>query len=167
MPIVGSTRVINTHIAASLPFADAESEASKANQKREIDQLIEAAAASGGGAAILIGDFNTSDKIHPENYQRIVDAGYDDAFLVANESSASSEAVTWDAANPLNRHGRFRYPPSQRIDHVFVAKCSRRSLLPIAADIVFKERSVKLGSGQQTPLSDHYGLLVTVALQSQ
>ncbi len=64
LPVVGLTRLINVHIAASMPFGDPKTPASEANRKREIGQLLSAASAS-NQAAILVGDFNTSPDIYP------------------------------------------------------------------------------------------------------
>jgi endonuclease/exonuclease/phosphatase family metal-dependent hydrolase len=161
LPFVGRTRLINVHLAASVPFGDSRTVASKANRKREIGQLLSAASAS-SRAAILAGDFNTSEEIYPENYHRIIDAGYADAFILANTSARNFGAFTWDSANPLNARGRFRDSPSQRIDHVFVLKA--QSLVPVAAQVVLKDQSIRTKSGRHMPLSDHYGMLVTLAL---
>jgi endonuclease/exonuclease/phosphatase family metal-dependent hydrolase len=162
LPLIGRTRLINTHIASSVPFGRAGSGASKANRNREIAQLL-AAANAGGQAAILAGDFNTSPEIHSENYERIVDAGYVDGFVASNPSERRNGGFTWDSANPLNARGRFRDAPSQRIDHVFVR--ADRSLVPISAQIVLQDRTIQTGSGLRIPLSDHYGMLVTLALR--
>ncbi|WP_291573171.1 endonuclease/exonuclease/phosphatase family protein [Bradyrhizobium sp.] len=165
LPSIGRTRLIDAHIAASVPFGDANSMASKANRNREIDQLLSAANA-GEVTAILAGDFNTSPAIHPEHYDRIISAGYVDAFVASNPPAAK-DGFTWDCANPLNARGRFRHAPSQRIDHVFVRGGHSAPLKPVAAEIVLQDRVVQTASGQLIPLSDHYGLLVSLALSPQ
>ncbi len=163
LPVVGLTRLIDVHIAASMPFGDPKTPASEANRKREIGQLLSAASAS-NQAAILVGDFNTSPDIYPENYHRIIEGGYADAFILANRSAQTIGAITWDSANPLNTLDRFRDSQSQRIDHVFVLKARSQSLVPVAAQVVLQDRSIKMKSGQNSSLSDHYGMLVTLAL---
>jgi endonuclease/exonuclease/phosphatase family metal-dependent hydrolase len=161
LPVIGCTRLINVHVAASLPFGNPHSNASEANRRSEIAQLIAAASAE-DRAAILVGDFNTSEEIYPENYDRIIEAGYADAFISANKSAPTIGAVTWDSTNPLNTRGRFRDHPSQRIDHVFVHNAHARSLAPIAAQVVLQDRNIRLKSGEYSSLSDHYGMLVTL-----
>jgi endonuclease/exonuclease/phosphatase family metal-dependent hydrolase len=161
LPSIGRVRLINVHIAASVPFSHADSTASRANRDREIDQLL---SATNGGevTTILAGDFNTGPSVHPEHYDRIIGAGYADAFVASNPSAAGG--FTWDAANPLNAHGRFRDAPSQRIDHVFVRGSQSASLEPTSAHIVLQDRVIQTAAGQQIPLSDHYGMLVSLAL---
>jgi endonuclease/exonuclease/phosphatase family metal-dependent hydrolase len=159
----GPTRLINAHIASSVPFSRADSMASIANRDREIAQLLSAA----GGrepTAILVGDFNTSPEVHPENYNRIIAAGYLDTFVASNRPSHARSDYTWDSANPLNGRGRFRDARSQRIDHVFVPNVQSPSLIPKSARIVLQDRTIQTAYGQKIPLSDHYGVLVTLAL---
>jgi endonuclease/exonuclease/phosphatase family metal-dependent hydrolase len=162
LPVIGPTRLINVHLAASVPFGQAGSMASEANRDREIVQLLSVASA-GDPAAILAGDFNNSPEIHSNHYRRIIAAGYADAFVAAREPAGANTGITWDAANPLNARGRFRNSPSQRIDHVFVSRASSPSLTPVSAEIVLRESMIATPSGQRIPLSDHYGMLVTLA----
>jgi endonuclease/exonuclease/phosphatase family metal-dependent hydrolase len=161
LPLIGRTRLINVHIASSVPFGHADSNASKANRNREIGQLLSAANAQ-GQRAILMGDFNASPEVHPEDYFRIIDAGYLDAFVASNPHT--SRGFTWDSANPLNARGRFHDAPSQRIDHVFVPDIQSPWLKPISAQIVLQDRAISTASGVRIPLSDHYGMLVTLAV---
>jgi endonuclease/exonuclease/phosphatase family metal-dependent hydrolase len=165
LPALGKTRLINVHLAATLPFGALDAPASAQNRSREIDQLL-TAAGDAPAAAILLGDFNTGDTIYPDNYRRILLAGYADAFVAVNGANQPG-AVTWDAANPANSKGRFRHSPSQRIDHVMVRHSRRSTLIPAAARVVLRERCVKTGTGQRICLSDHYGMLVTLALQAE
>src|SRR5262245_41489897 len=143
LPVISETRLINVHLAPSLPFGDPASAASAKNRSREIDQLL-SAATDENRAAILVGDFNTSEKIYPECYGRFIQAGYRDTFVLVNKCASEVDAVTWDASNPLNAQGRFRHVPSQRIDHVFVHNAVAPSLTPVAAQIVLRDRSIKL-----------------------
>jgi endonuclease/exonuclease/phosphatase family metal-dependent hydrolase len=160
LPVVGRTRLINVHLAASVPFGHSGSMASEANRNREIVQLVSVASA-GDPAAILAGDFNNSPEIHSNHYDRIIAAGYVDAFVAAREPAGANAGITWDAANPLNARGRFRNSPSQRIDHVFVSQAS--SLTPVSAQLVLQESIIPTPSGRRIPLSDHYGMLATLA----
>ena len=161
MPVFGRSWLINVHIAASLPFGNPNAAVSEENRTREIAQLLSAASAV-DPAAILIGDFNTSEEIYPANYRRLIAAGYVDAFIAANGSARHPPAFTWDAANPINAGGRFRDFPSQRIDHVFIHNARMASFTSIAARVVFQERSVRMKAGYSACLSDHYGMLVTL-----
>jgi endonuclease/exonuclease/phosphatase family metal-dependent hydrolase len=166
LPAVGSTRFINAHLAANVPFHHPEAAASKAYRSREIAELL-AAASAGTQAAVLIGDFNTSPEICPENYHQIISAGYIDAFAASNLASEVARAVTWDSANALNIASRFKDSPSQRIDHVFVPRTCVRTFAPAAAEVVLQEEDVTISPSRQVTLSDHYGMLVTFTLLPQ
>jgi len=164
LPVAGRTRFINVHLTAALPLRDLDAAVSAETRDREINQLA-AAAKADHGADILIGDFNTGDEIYPAHYRTILTAGYEDAFVAANGAGQHGKAFTWDASNPVNRRGRFRNSPSQRIDHVFINVAAQRSFTPIAARIVLEDRCVTTARGERVCLSDHYGVLVTMALQ--
>jgi len=131
-PVLGPLRLVNVHLRAGPPRRHAA----------ELAHLLHVA----GRRAILCGDFNCGPSIAPDFYQRILRDGWVDAFAAAG----GAEAPTWDAANPLNRVGRYRRDPSQRIDHVFIPE--RIGLHADAAAIVLRDAT--------PPLSDHYGMLV-------
>ena len=162
VPGIGRIRLINVHLAASVPFGHSGSAASEANRAREIEQLL-SATKGGERPAILTGDFNAGPEAHADSYHRVIKAGYADAFVGSPRSAATDPGFTWDAANPLNVRGRFRGSPSQRIDHVFVSGTGSPSLMPTSARIVLQERIISTTSGTEIPLSDHYGMLVTLA----
>ena len=162
LPLIGQVCLVNVHLAASVPFCLSTSRASRANREREIAQLL-TAAGTGNFPTILIGDFNTSPEIYPEGYRKILDAGYVDAYTASRSSDEASPGFTWDAANPLNQRGRFRNFPSQRIDHVFISRKRSSNLFPVSARIVLQEKTMRTSFGQPIPLSDHYGMLVTLA----
>jgi len=96
-------------------------------------------------------------------YQRIIAAGYHDAFA---DIHGAAEEHTWDADNSLNRIGPHREAPSQRIDHVFVPTSNEARVTPIAAQVVLKKPVVPLRNGNTCTVSDHYGLLVTLSFTS-
>lgn len=160
LPVVGRTRFINVHLAATVPFDHPEALASTANRHREISQLISAA----GGRAILVGDFNAGPEICSDNYDRIIAAGYVDAFVASGAPARIADGFTWDSANPLNTASRFADSPGQRIDLVFVPKANLRSLVPVAAQVVLQNPAVDISCDQNTTLSDHYGMLATLAV---
>jgi endonuclease/exonuclease/phosphatase family metal-dependent hydrolase len=163
VPSLGAVRLINLHLAAGAPFHHPEAAATKQHRSREIAELL-TLARQGGDGALLAGDFNASPEICPENYQEIIDAGYVDAFAACNGAADGTAVPTWDAANPLNRVGPHRHSPSQRIDHVFVPRDRLSALSPLSARIVLREPAVELPGGGSCTLSDHYGLLVSLAL---
>jgi endonuclease/exonuclease/phosphatase family metal-dependent hydrolase len=130
-PVLGPLRLANVHLRAGPPRRHAA----------ELAHLLRVA----GGHAILSGDFNCGPAIAPELYRRILRDRWIDAYAAAG----ANEAPTWDAANPLNRVGRYRRDPSQRIDHVFIP--ARSLWYADTAAIVLRDGT--------PPLSDHYGML--------
>jgi endonuclease/exonuclease/phosphatase family metal-dependent hydrolase len=163
LPTAGRTRFVNVHLAATVPFDHPEAAASTTNRDREISQLL-SAAGPGYEAAILVGDFNTGPEICPDNYHRFIAAGYVDAFAATATPAQIAGGFTWDAANPLNAASRFRDSPRQRIDLVFVHKSRTKSLTPVATQIVLQDPVIGVGAEDSITLSDHYGMLVTLAL---
>ena len=130
-----ASRVINVHVRAG----------PRGRHTAEISHLLRAAC----GRAIMLGDFNCGPDVAQDAYDRISREGFSDAYAAAG----MPEAPTWDAANPLNRAGRFRFEPSQRIDHVFVPDA--RASHVAAVKIVFR--------AEVDPLSDHYGILANLS----
>ncbi|MGP8122168.1 MAG: endonuclease/exonuclease/phosphatase family protein [Xanthobacteraceae bacterium] len=160
LPAFGRTRFVNVHISASMPFGPVASALSPANLRRDIDHLL-AVAKTGGPGVVLAGDFNASPEVNSDEYARILRAGYVDTFVAANPEPAAQGAITWDRDNPNNAHGRFGNAPSQRIDHVFISAAS--PLQARSGNVLLQEAVVPGSLGQPVPLSDHYGLLVTLA----
>lgn len=156
---LGCMRFFNAHISASLPFSSSASAASSANRRGEIAHLLEAAR-SARSDAILVGDFNASPAVHAGDYAELVRAGFVDSFRAVKPDADARGEATWNSTNPLNMHGRYRDAPSQRIDHLFVPQSS--ALCPVSAEIVLREAVVRGRNGEMVPLSDHYGLLVTL-----
>ncbi len=133
-PLLSGLRLTNVHVRAG----------PAARHMAEIGHQLTFA----GAQAIMMGDFNCGPTVATEAYGRIVEAGFTDAYATAG----LPEAPTWDAANPLNKSGRFRLEPSQRIDHVFVPRA-------LAGHV--REARILFRTGNN-PLSDHYGLMVAL-----
>lgn len=146
-------RFVNVHLLASEPLG----RPNPARRMREIKALLALGRQQG---AILLGDFNTSPVVAPDLYAALLAAGYSDAFAAAN---GAGEEPTWDAGNLLNRTGMHHREPSQRIDHVFVPHGLRGAIGPHAAAVVLRQPCVALPDGVCCTVSDHYGLLVTLA----
>ena len=138
-PAPGALRLANVHVRAGPPKRHAA----------ELAHLLHVA----GRHAILCGDFNCGPNIAADAYRRILRDGWVDAYTAAG----GTEAPTWDAANPLNRVGRYRHDPSQRIDHVFIP--DRIGLRAVTAAIVLRDG--------KPPLSDHYGMQVWVRIETR
>jgi endonuclease/exonuclease/phosphatase family metal-dependent hydrolase len=163
VPSYGIVRLINLHLTVGGALRRHQPDDDE-RRFAEIDEILAMAHRPDQESALLVGDFNCSPVVHPEVYQRIIAAGYADAFAMASRQR-SMDAVTWDRNNPLNATGRFRHSPSQRIDHVFVPSSLATGVVPVMARIEFDKPTVVVGRGRRVPLSDHYGLSLRLALQ--
>jgi endonuclease/exonuclease/phosphatase family metal-dependent hydrolase len=152
-------RLLNVHLTIGAPFRTPE-----ARRLAEIEHLLVLAKQHAQLPAILLGDFNCSPEVEAIHYRRIIAAGYSDAFAAVAGAAEMPAAATWDATNPLVARGPYRGSPSQRIDHVFLPTALGGTIEPVAARIAFREASVALRGGRHSTLSDHYGLLVRLAV---
>jgi endonuclease/exonuclease/phosphatase family metal-dependent hydrolase len=157
-PTARPLQLINVHLVANEPWRRPGDAVTQARRAREAQALLGLAKEH---RAVLVGDFNTSPTVAPATYQSIIAAGYGDVFAAIH---GTAEQPTWDADNPLNRLGPHRDAPSQRIDHVFIPTNREAGIAPIAAQVVLKQPVVPVHDGTACPVSDHYGLLVTLAL---
>jgi endonuclease/exonuclease/phosphatase family metal-dependent hydrolase len=162
-PNIGTLRLITVHLTAHESILRPKSRADATCDFAEIEHLLSVARTSNCAPGILLGDFNCSEVINPKKYQRIIEAGYMDAFAFLASPEVVRNGVTWDANNPVNTTGRHRNSPSQRIDHVFVPDALRNRIKPSASTIEFSTPTVATSNGQFITLSDHYGLLVRLA----
>lgn len=163
-PMIGTLRLVTVHLTADDATSRPKSRADRTGEFAEIEHLLSVARASNCTPGILLGDFNCSEVISPKKYQRIIEAGYTDAVTALARRPIGSNAVTWDADNPVNAAGRHRNSPSQRIDHVFVPHVLQDMIKPLTYSIEFSTPTVPTSDGQFITLSDHYGLLVRLAL---
>jgi endonuclease/exonuclease/phosphatase (EEP) superfamily protein YafD len=129
------------------------------DRARRAAEIAHALSVARARSAILLGDFNCSPSIDAGDYQRILAAGYADAYAADGNANDCASAPTWDRQNPHNRRGWHRHAPSQRIDHVFVPE--RDGIAAQTAAIVLRD-SIAAGAAEPLPLSDHYGLLATL-----
>lgn len=157
VPGIGALRVTNVHLSPDPPFIAPDRAPTRAYRAREIECLL-AAAAGASGDTILAGDFNTSPEICPDDYRSIVERGYRDVIADIHGTQGMS---TFERGNPLVRVGRYRNWPDQRADHILLKAGTR--LKPLNARIVFREPLSHPQGPAGFPLSDHYGVQVTLA----
>jgi endonuclease/exonuclease/phosphatase family metal-dependent hydrolase len=157
LPGFGSFRLLNLHLSPDAPYSAPDAARSRPYRAREIADLI-AEAATSDRPAILAGDFNAGPEICPQDYDRILRAGYSDAFARLH---GTASVPTFDKANPLVQRGPYGNWPSLRADHVFLP--GQQPFDALAAEIVLREPIVGLANGETCTLSDHYGLLATLA----
>lgn len=133
---------IHLHLTAGglLGPEHSKSESLRANQ---IEQLFQ----NSSDKTILLGDFNCGPRVSKDNYQLFLSRGF---------TNLTSDYLTWDPSNPLNKNGIHKHCPPQSIDHV-MANFS----LVSKSDLIFTEECVYTNKGKST-LSDHYGILVKI-----
>ncbi len=119
---------------------------------------------------ILLGDFNAGPGYADAAYRWI--AG-EEGLIEAGESLGSSASLaTWDPLNPLVRHGHSPNEPPAKVDHIFLAGGATSSWTVLSARRIFDApvdgviRMPKRADAIEVPLSDHYGFLAEVELES-
>ena len=153
IPGAGKFQLINFHMTAGGLWNHPEDTSMERIRTSQIIQLVEAV--SENMPAILAGDLNSGPASSPENYARILSAGFIDTFV-----EAGAEGMSWDPSNPLVAHHSENHLPPQRVDHVFINPAARDQVRPDTARIVLDTRCITLSSGLEIPVSDHYGVLV-------
>jgi len=132
---------------------------------------LDRASEAGRLPALLVGDFNVGPGYAGASYRLVADApGIREAGAVADPAEAW---VTWDPANPLVRYGDYPNEPAAKVDHVFLRDGREGRWTVKGADVVFHEAIAGLSlvpsRGAQpvpTPLSDHYGFLAELEIES-
>jgi len=177
-PRAGSSRfvLIGTHTAALDTLGgepiDKKQLAASIAQVDQILAALERRSEGGAVPSLLLGDFNVGPGYADVVYRKIADA----AGLREAGASASPESAfaTWDPANPLVKHGRYPNEPAAKIDHVFLRDGRLQGWTVLSARLVMQGAVRELGvvvlrgaAGVAPPLSDHYGFLVEVSLESR
>ena len=126
----------------------------------QLDAAIELSQSLGANHSVVLGDFNAGPKVATSNYQHLTGLGYRDVYLAFCIDSELTPKVTWDVMNILNEAGAHTDSISQRIDHVFVAAESPKTIDVIAADVLLEMPSVEIDGRITVPLSDHSGVFV-------
>lgn len=140
-------------------------------QAIRILSLLEQASAGGSLPALLVGDFNVGPRYADASYRLIADApGIGEAGAAAAPGQAF---VTWDPSNPLVHFGGYPNEPAAKIDHVFFRSGTAARWTAVKAAVVFTAPvdglSFVPSRGAEpvpTPLSDHYGFLVDLELET-
>jgi endonuclease/exonuclease/phosphatase family metal-dependent hydrolase len=163
--MLGPLRILNVHLAAE-ESVWMSADALHRSRLKKIVQVIKLAT-SGAQPAILLGDFNTSPMVASVLYAKLVGAGLVDTFVTGRAPGELRDDVTWDPMNPLNKFGRFQHSPAQRIDHVFLAPPLAQRSRVRSWKRCFEDPIVELDSGLRVPLSDHYGVVVELEIQTR
>ena len=158
-PGLGPCRAINLHATAGGASRKRRRQGAPGRKSAQIAQAIEAASAPFEGAVVLAGDFNSDPATDPTTGPRLGAAGFAD--VAARLPEPERPPGTWDPANPLNR-GKAS-GAARRVDHILLRPPAGHGVEPSAVRIVLDEPAVPVSGGDPLPLSDHYGLLATLA----
>jgi endonuclease/exonuclease/phosphatase family metal-dependent hydrolase len=150
---------------------DERQAAAIATQMQAILSSLDRVSEAGSLPALLVGDFNVGPGYADASYRLIADApGIREAGAVA---APGERLVTWDPANSLVRNGDYPNEPAAKIDHVFLRDGSSGRWSVTSAAVVLAGQVAGLslvpsrGAGSvPTPLSDHYGFLAGLELES-
>ncbi len=158
-PALGRCRVVNLHATAGGAYRQRRRQGAASRRDAQIAEAIAAAAAPFAGPVVLAGDFNSDPATDAAADARLSAAGFADAAALAPDPARRRS--TWDPANPLNRSRAGAAP--RRVDHIFVRAGSGQPVEARDVRIVLDEAAVPVPDGGPVPLSDHYGLLATLA----
>jgi endonuclease/exonuclease/phosphatase family metal-dependent hydrolase len=118
--------------------------------------------------SLIVGDINTGPTLGRAQFE-ILKTRLKGVNAVLSREPHTAK-VTWSRANALVRAGHYSTDPDALVDHVFLRSCSYAVLQPGPAEIVFTETyqlTDDQGKQFESPLSDHYGLLVEIRLSSK
>ena len=160
-------RLFDFHMTAGGNTAESAAPSTQAIRAKQIGQVLEAAALPFEGTTILLGDLNAGPGASDKNYRQVLAAGYADTFAAANGGGANAGLLTWDPSQPLIANGPRRNTAPRRIDHVFLPDRDAGRVAVESARIVFTENSVPIEGGRRVPVSDHYGVQVSLRLQNE
>jgi endonuclease/exonuclease/phosphatase family metal-dependent hydrolase len=161
----GETEVLllNIHMTAGGSLFHPESPKANRIRAKQIAQVLNRANSETDAVVILAGDLNAGPGVSEDNYRQFCMAGFVSVHDSVNKSSVE---VTWDPTISLNRSGRHRTSPPQRVDHVFVRQqdVAAGRIQPLESTIQSKEEVVVTPDGQRVTLSDHFSIRVLFSL---
>ena len=158
-PELGRIRVVNLHVTAGGAYRQRRRKGTPDLRSAQIGEAIDDAGAPFDGPGILAGDFNCDPAAVPALDKQLTAAQFGDA--AASTPAVAHPQGTWDPQNPLNRARAAG--PARRVDHIFLRPGGERPVTVASAGIVLDEPMVPLPGSEALPLSDHYGLLATLA----
>jgi endonuclease/exonuclease/phosphatase family metal-dependent hydrolase len=151
---IAGVTFLATHLTANLSHAEHPEPGGWAYEHRTQVEFILGLVEEIEGPVILAGDLNCG----PERGHLAAEFGtsYDllrGAFEANPLADRADPPCTWCPDNPM-----VDFPAAAVIDHVLVSGCS-----PLGAERIFDDPIPV--EGGSSPLSDHYGVLVTLALR--
>jgi endonuclease/exonuclease/phosphatase family metal-dependent hydrolase len=154
--------LINTHTTAGGYFYHPEHKHTDQIREQQIHQMIRRSHERACDASIITGDINAGPKVSKTNFEIFKFYQYRDVF------DFSTNLVTWEVENPLNKISFHASSPSQRIDHILYKPFGHTKIKHEHSKILFKEATVKIGKKKKksTTVSDHYAVASDLLLSS-
>jgi hypothetical protein len=123
---------------------------------------------------IIIGDLNCGPEASAANYEYLVTThNFRDTYLEAKDAGKllPGPDFSWDPLNYLNQIGPHAECPGQRCDHILLQRGYGLDGWEVQdAQLVLDERFIPIGKasgGILSTLSDHHGVVVTLAKKSE
>lgn len=162
---IGDIGLINTHLTSGGMFRDPEGPWMVPIRDKQIDHLVDLCDELPHPIRLVVGDMNTGPEFACANYQRFLSRGLVDAWHLHTDPASRIKEVTWEITNPLNSRELHKTDAPQRIDHAFLHPTSLAHVRVGSVTVVLDEPRVDTPRGRMT-VSDHYGLLLELALQT-
>ena len=141
---INEYQFIHLHLTAG-GILGPEHKSTERLRQSQIQQVLEQV----NDMAVILGDFNCGPQISEDNYN---------LFLVNSFKNITSDQMTWDPENPLNKKGIHAHCPPQSIDHIMLNfDCKTTSSL------IFDDPQIMTHKGAIT-LSDHYALEASISI---
>lgn len=173
IPSIGKITLVNMHTTAG-GATHPEDPGCDTDREDELRQAIEVctevASKEGHVGGIIIGDLNCGPEASPANYAYVLDQGFRDVYVEAQEAGnlLDGPAFSWDPTNYLNEIGPHKDCPGQRCDHVLLTKNTGfDEWTAKSAQIIFSEKFIDIGKKMTkgghpvlSTMSDHHALVV-------
>lgn len=145
----GNLTLLNTHLVATGFNQNPQFPNTEATRNEQVNELVQVAKNS-EEPVIVGGDFNMGPEVSTKNYKSITES-FNDVFTISKIPSVNN--FTWDPKNPYVQR-IFKNLSAQQVDGFYVPKnFVSRKMAEIETIVLNK-----------IPVSDHYGVLLKVAI---
>jgi len=156
---VGTVSLANIHLTSGGIFRNPRLPSLSRVRNGQIDQVTSHMREKLGDVRLIVGDLNAGPDVSPENYNRVLEQGFLDAWHMHPNPTRREKEVTWEVTNPLNSRELHKTDAPQRIDHVFIHPAGLENVAVTRAEVVLHEPRVPTRNGLIT-VSDHYGVVI-------
>ncbi len=144
-------KIFNVHFSAG-GFTHPESSRANLIRKLQIEETL--SKAKNNNNSIIVGDLNCGPEVSQENFKIFENFGFHSCMKTGVD-------FTWDPHNILNQKGYHHMCPPQTIDHILLSDNLSNMVKNQKLEVVFKDPLLEV-KDQKIPLSDHYGIVLTL-----